>query len=78
MVATDVPGCREIAIDGKTALTVPVDDVEALADALARIAEDAAMREKFAKAARELVETEFSADAIGRQTLALYEGLIGR
>jgi glycosyltransferase involved in cell wall biosynthesis len=37
MVATDAPGCREIAIDGETALTVPVDDVEALANALARM-----------------------------------------
>jgi hypothetical protein len=36
------------------------------------------MRERFGKAARALVETEFSADAIGRQTLALYDRLIGR
>ena len=78
MVATDVPGCREIAIDGETALTVPVDDVEALADALARMAEDAGMRERFGKAARHLVETEFSADTIGRQTVTLYDRLIGR
>jgi glycosyltransferase involved in cell wall biosynthesis len=78
LVATDAPGCREIAIDGETALTVPVDDVEALANALERMAGDAAMREKFGKAARHLVETEFSADAIGRQTLALYDRVTGR
>ncbi|HUU67523.1 MAG TPA: glycosyltransferase family 4 protein [Methyloceanibacter sp.] len=78
MVATDVPGCREIAIDGVTALTVPPDDPEALADALARMAGDAAMRQKFAKAARALVETEFSSAAIGRQTLALYDRVVGR
>jgi len=78
MVATDVPGCREIAIDGVTALTVPVDDPAALADAMARLAEDAAMRERFGKAARHLVETEFSADAIGRQTVALFDRLVGR
>jgi glycosyltransferase involved in cell wall biosynthesis len=78
MVATDAPGCREIAIEGETALTVPVDDVEALADAMARMAEDSAMREKFGKAARRLVEKEFSADAIGRETVALYDRLIGR
>jgi glycosyltransferase involved in cell wall biosynthesis len=57
---------------------VPVDDVEALANALERMAGDAAMREKFGKAARHLVETEFSADAIGRQTLALYDRVTGR
>ncbi len=41
MVATDAPGCREIAIDGETALTVPVDDAAALADAMAKLAGDA-------------------------------------
>jgi len=76
MVATDVPGCREIAIDGVTALTVPVDDVEALADAMARMAADGSMREKLGRAARKLVEDEFSADAIGREIVALYQRLM--
>jgi glycosyltransferase involved in cell wall biosynthesis len=75
MVATDAPGCREIAIQGKTALTVPVDDVEALAAAMARMAEDAAMRERFGKEARALVEEKFSAETIGREIVALYDGL---
>jgi glycosyltransferase involved in cell wall biosynthesis len=78
MVATDAPGCREIAIEGETALTVPVDDVEALAEAMARLGEDTGLREKFAKAARGLVETKFSATAIGQQTVALYSRLLGR
>jgi glycosyltransferase involved in cell wall biosynthesis len=75
MVATDAPGCREIAIANETALTVPVDDVEALADAMARMADDQAMREKFGKAARALVESKFSAEAIGSETVALYDKL---
>ncbi len=78
MVATDAPGCREIAIEGETALTVPVDDVEALADAMARLAGDPTLRERFGKAARALVETKFSADAIGHQMVALYDQLLGR
>jgi glycosyltransferase involved in cell wall biosynthesis len=75
MVATEAPGCREIAIDGETALTVPVGDVGALADAMARLAGDAALREQFGKAARALVEAKFSAEAIGKQTIALYDEL---
>jgi glycosyltransferase involved in cell wall biosynthesis len=75
MVATDAPGCREIAIAGKTALTVPVDDVEALADAMARMAEEKAMRKKFGKTARALVEEKFSAETIGREIVALYDSL---
>ena len=75
MVATDAPGCREIAIEAETALTVPVDDVNALAAAMEKLAGDAALREKFGKAARALVEAKFSAESIGRQTVALYESL---
>jgi glycosyltransferase involved in cell wall biosynthesis len=78
MVATDVPGCREIAIEGETALTVPVDDAEALAAAMTRLAEDAALRARFGAAARRLVEQKFSADAIGQETVALYDRLRAR
>jgi len=78
MVATDAPGCREIAIEGETALTVPVDDAPALADAMARLAGDAALRERFGKRARALVEEKFSAAAIGREIVALYNEISRR
>ena len=71
MVATDAPGCREIAIPGETALTVPVDDAPALADAMAKLAGDAALRQRFGNRARVLVEQKFSAVAIGRNIVAL-------
>jgi glycosyltransferase involved in cell wall biosynthesis len=76
MVATAAPGCREIAIQGETALTVPVDDPAALADAMAKLASDAALRARFGANARALVERKFSAEAIGRQTVALYDKLL--
>jgi glycosyltransferase involved in cell wall biosynthesis len=75
MVATDTPGCREIAIEGETALTVPVDDAPALAEAMTKMVGDAAMRARFGKAARTLVEAKFSADAVGKETVALYQSL---
>ena len=78
MVATDAPGCREIAIEGETALTVPVDDPAALADAMAKLAGDAAIRSRFGANARALVEQKFSAEVIGRQTVALYDSLLVR
>jgi len=76
MVATDAPGCREIAIAGETALTVPVDDPASLADDMAELAGDAAMRQRFAANARALVVAKFSAEAIGRQTIDLYDQLM--
>jgi glycosyltransferase involved in cell wall biosynthesis len=76
MVATDAPGCREIAIEGETALTVPVDNAGALADAMAKLAGDPGLRKRLAANARSLAESKFSAEAIGRQTVALYGSLI--
>ena len=75
MVATDIPGCCEIAIEGETALTVPVDDVGAFADAMARLAANADLRQRFGQRARQIVEEKYSAEAINRQTIALYESL---
>ena len=78
MVATDAPGCREIVRDGETGLLVPVDDANALADAMERLSRDAGLRAMFAIAARALVVSRFSADAIGAQTVALYRDLLER
>jgi glycosyltransferase involved in cell wall biosynthesis len=77
MVATNAPGCREIAIEGVTAVTVPVDDADALAEAMECLASDAELRKRFAANARALVERKFSADAIGKETVALYDALRG-
>jgi glycosyltransferase involved in cell wall biosynthesis len=76
MVATDVPGCREIAIAEKTGLLVPVDNASALAGAMARLLREPALRAQFASAARQAVVERFSADIVGRQTVALYRRLL--
>jgi glycosyltransferase involved in cell wall biosynthesis len=78
MIATDVPGCREIAIPGETGFLVQVDDAEALAQAMLKLAGDAELRERYGQAARRLTETRFSSEAIGQETVALYESLIER
>lgn len=78
IVATDVPGCREIARPGVNALLVPPDDAPALADAIARLARDSALRAHFGAAGRRMVEEEFSDVRVGRAICALYDRLIGR
>lgn len=78
IVATDVPGCREIARQDINALLVPPDDSEALVDAIGRLAGDAELRRRFGLAGRAIVEAEFSAARIGQQTVALYDRLTGR
>jgi glycosyltransferase involved in cell wall biosynthesis len=76
IVATDVPGCREIARDGVNALLVPPDDAAALASALERLAADPELRRRFGAASRALVESELAADAVGAATVACYRTLL--
>ena len=72
MVATDVPGCREIVRDGINGLLVPADDASALADAIEQLYRDAVLRRQFAEAARRIVCDEFSSARVGREIVALY------
>ncbi|HUI96068.1 MAG TPA: glycosyltransferase family 4 protein [Xanthobacteraceae bacterium] len=76
MVATDVPGCREVAIANETGMLVPTDDPEALAAAIATLADAPDLRARFGRAARRLAEERFAADAIGRAVMELYLRLV--
>jgi glycosyltransferase involved in cell wall biosynthesis len=76
LIATDVPGCREIAIHEKTGLLVPVDDPTALAAAMERLARSSQQRIRLGVAARRLVDERFSADLIGKATVQLYQRLL--
>lgn len=75
IVATDVPGCREIARHDVNAFLVPPDDPVALADAIAVLARDPALRARLGAAGRAMVEAEFSSVRIGTDIVALYDSL---
>ncbi len=77
IVATDVPGCREVCIEGETGLRVPARSVEPLAAALERLAVDPNLRRRFGENARRRAETVFAEGIINGQTLALYEKMLG-
>jgi glycosyltransferase involved in cell wall biosynthesis len=76
MVATDWPGCRDICRDNETGLLVPVRTVEPLADALAKLAGDAGLRERLGRNARRVAETEFAEPIVVEETLALHRKLL--
>jgi len=76
LVATDVPGCREIARPGENALLVPPDDAEALAQALATLATDSALRARFAAASRALVVSDLASGPVGTRTVELYQSVL--
>jgi glycosyltransferase involved in cell wall biosynthesis len=76
LIATDVPGCREIARQDKNALLVPVDDAGALANAIETLMKDSALRHRFATESRRIAVEEFSDTRIGREIVALYKSLL--
>jgi glycosyltransferase involved in cell wall biosynthesis len=76
MIASDVPGCREVVIHEETGLLFPVDDAPALAEAMARLAADPQLRARCATAARRLVCEKFAASIIGHQIVTLYRQLL--
>ena len=76
IVAADVPGSREIARDGESALLVPPRDPAALAAAILRLADDLALRARLGAGGRRLVEREFSEERIAAATLALWRRLL--
>jgi glycosyltransferase involved in cell wall biosynthesis len=78
IVATDVPGCREIARHNVNALLVPSDDPVALADAIAVLARDPALRLRLGAAGRAMAEAEFSSMRIGQEIVGLYDSLMRR
>jgi len=55
----DNGGCRDYAIDGRTAVVAPRRDVDALAWALARLVEDAELRQRIGRSGQEFVKTQF-------------------
>lgn len=78
IVATDVPGCREIARHDVNALLVLADDPGPLAGALTVLARDSALRLRLGAAGREIAEKEFSSARVGEEIVDLYERLLAR
>ena len=77
LVATDVPGCREIVQDGFNGYLVPARSAESLADAINKLVQDPAARKTMGSKGRQLVEQHFSSDIIIKQTLDLYSRIPG-
>jgi glycosyltransferase involved in cell wall biosynthesis len=76
LVATDVPGCREIVVQNETGLLVPPADPEKLAGALQALVENAALRLRCGRAARDRVANGLDAGTVGRETVAVYRDLL--
>lgn len=77
LIATDVPGCRDVVRHDCEGLLIPPRDPGALADAIARLAGDPALRVRLGAGARARAEREFAAPLIHAATLDVYRALLG-
>jgi glycosyltransferase involved in cell wall biosynthesis len=75
VVGTRAGGIPELVADGETGLVVDPDDPAALAAALDRLAAEPALREELGRRGAERAAELFSAEAMARRMLRLYEDL---
>jgi len=76
LVATDVPGCREVVQDGVNGFMVPPRDGLALARAIETLLKSPDMRAKFGAASRRLAEERFSDREVVGRIMDLYRTLL--
>lgn len=76
VVTTDCGGMREAVTHGVDGFVVPVRDVDGMAEALRRLAEDSELRHCLGQAARQRVVKDFSLKQQAAQFIELYAGLI--
>ncbi len=76
VVASKVGGLGQVIVDGMSGLLVPPEDPRALADALARLGEDADLRRELGARASERAEAEFSATQQARAYHAVYSEIL--
>jgi len=76
LVATNVPGCREVVIHEKNGLLVEPGDTAALVAAVSKLLNDYPLRNQMGLNGRELVLREFDEKVVFEKTLLVYQELI--
>ncbi len=76
MVATRSGGAEEVIEPDRSGWLVPIENPQALADALERAAREPELRARLGKAARERVEKDFSLQATVQRYASLYAELL--
>jgi len=72
MIATDVPGCNEVIIDGKNGYLVSPKNAQQIADRVCQLADAPILRQEMGKFSRERAVDLFNEKTINNQTIALY------
>lgn len=78
IVATDVPGCRDVVRHEETGLLVPARASEALRRAIVTLLDRPSLREELGARARERAISVFAEERVIERTLAIYDELLER
>jgi glycosyltransferase involved in cell wall biosynthesis len=78
IVASDVPGCREVVEHNINGLLVPPGDAQSLAEALAYLAVNPALRRQMGAAGRVKAVNRFSDEKIIAETVQIYHQTLDR
>jgi glycosyltransferase involved in cell wall biosynthesis len=79
VVASDIGAVPEaLGRDGAAGMLVPVADVDALTDAMRRLADDAGLRARLGRNARQRVLDEYTLERMTERMLEVYEVARGR
>ena len=76
IIATSVDGLGEVLEDGRTAIVIPPENSEALANAIARAAADCDLRQQLSEAGAKMIVERFSIPRMIAETLAVYQSAI--
>lgn len=76
IVATDVPGCKDVVEHGSTGLLVPVREVPPLVEAIRFLHEHPDERRRFGRRGREKALNQFDELLVFEQTYAVYQELL--
>ena len=75
LVATNVPGCREVVIPNVNGLLAEVENPRSLADAILSLLNNPQQAQEMGLAGRKLVETEFCAHKVVEKTMNVYANM---
>ena len=75
-VATDVGGNGEAIAEGESGFLVPNEDFASAADRILRVLRDPIRARAMGRAGRRIVNEKFTADAMIRQLVSIYDGLL--
>jgi glycosyltransferase involved in cell wall biosynthesis len=76
IVASDIPGCRNLVDGSSTGLLFPVGDERALRERVVELSESPERRDSIVEGARRFIEAKFSCERMAREYETLYENLI--